>query len=99
MLFRSCNENVTLKLNFAFYFKCFAIFPFWSCVQKIGEVSFHCIGTTDFHVRMEDLLQRARAVVKYQYENFTSSFDRLRHKIAPKSVQHDHFASFNQSNH
>ena len=35
-------------------------------------------------------------------ENFTSSFGRLRQKIAPKSVpsvQHDFFPSFNQSNH
>ena len=36
------------------------------------------------------------------YENFTSSFSRLRQNIAPKSVphvQHDYFSSFNQSNH
>ena len=37
-----------------------------------------------------------------KYENFTSSFGRLRQNIAPKSVphvQHDYFSSFNQSNH
>ena len=37
-----------------------------------------------------------------KYENFTSSFGRLRQNIAPKSVphvQHDYFYSFNQSNH
>ena len=37
-----------------------------------------------------------------KYENFTSSFARLRQNIAPKSVphmQHDYFSSFNQSNH
>ena len=37
-----------------------------------------------------------------KYENFTSSFGRLRQKIAPKSVphvQHDYFASSNQSFH
>ena len=37
-----------------------------------------------------------------KYENFTSSFGRLRQNIATKSVphvQHDCFSSFNQSNH
>ena len=37
-----------------------------------------------------------------KYEKFTSSFGRLRQKIAPKSVphvQHDYLSSFNQSNH
>ena len=37
-----------------------------------------------------------------KYENFPSSFGRLRQNIAPKSVlhvQHDYFSSFNQSNH
>ena len=37
-----------------------------------------------------------------KYENFTSSFGRLRQNIAPKSVQrvqHDYFSSFSQSNH
>ena len=37
-----------------------------------------------------------------RYENFTSSFGRLRQKIASKRlphVQHDHISSFNQSNH
>ena len=36
-----------------------------------------------------------------KYENFTSSFGRLRQNIAPKSVlrvQHDYFSSFNQLN-
>ena len=34
-----------------------------------------------------------------KYENFTSSFGRLRQNVAPKSVPHDYFSSFNQSNH
>ena len=37
-----------------------------------------------------------------KYENFPSSFGRLRQNIAPKSVlhvQHDYFSSLNQSNH
>ena len=37
-----------------------------------------------------------------KYENFTTSFGRLRQNIAPKSVphvQHDYFSSLNQSNH
>ena len=36
------------------------------------------------------------------YEDFMSSFGRLRQNVAPKSVphvQHDYFSSFNQSNH
>ena len=46
---------------------------------------------------MKDLLLRARVVVRtwtVKYENFTSSFGRLRQKIAPKNVphvQHDYF--------
>ena len=46
--------------------------------------------------RVKDLLLRARVV---KYENFTSSFGRLRQHTAPKSVQHDYFSSFNQPNH
>ena len=37
-----------------------------------------------------------------KYENFSSSFGRLRQNIAPKSVPHvlhDYFSSFNESNH
>ena len=44
----------------------------------------------------------SRCCQNHKYENFTSSFGRLRQKIAPESVprmQHDYFSSFNQSNH
>ena len=44
----------------------------------------------------------ARCRHNLKYENFTSSFGRLRQNIAPKSVvhvQHDYLSSFNQSNH
>ena len=44
----------------------------------------------------------SRCRQNFKYENFTSSFGRLRRNIATKSVphvQHDYFFSFNQSNH
>ena len=51
---------------------------------------------------MKDFVLQACVVVRtFKYENFTSSSDRLREKIALKGVphvQHDYFFSVNQSN-
>ena len=44
----------------------------------------------------------SRCCQNLKFENFTSSFSRLRQNITPKSgphVQHDYFSSFNLSNH
>ena len=44
----------------------------------------------------------SRCRQKLKYENLTSSFGRLRQKVAPKSVPHvqyDYFPLFNQPNH
>ena len=72
---------------------------------KIGGVHFSMLCTNGFHVKAK--IERFTAASscccqKLKYENFTSSFARLRQSIAPKSVphvQHDYFSSFNQSNH
>ena len=48
---------------------------------------------------MEILLLRCSVVVNLKYDNLTSSFGRLRQQFVPKSVLHDYFSSFNQSNH
>ena len=71
---------------------------------KIGEGYVRLLGTDGSHVKAENERFNAEGCCCRQglkYENFTSSFGRLRH-ISPKSVphvQHDYFSSFNQSNH
>ena len=70
--------------------------------HKIGEVYFRLLVTNGFHVKAEserftDADSPSRQ--NLQCENFTSSFDRLRQKIAPKGVlhvEHDSFSSFKQ---
>ena len=74
-------------------------------LYKIGGVHFRLLGTNGFHVKAKNerftaVSSRCRQNLKY--ENFTSSFGRLRQNTAPKRVphvQHDYFSSFNQSNH
>ena len=74
-------------------------------LYEIGEAHFRLLGTNGFHVKAKS--ERFTGVSwccrqNLKYENFTSSFGRLRQNIAPKSVlhvQHDNFSSFNQSNH
>ena len=74
-------------------------------LYKIGGVHFRLLGTNGFHVKAKSerfTAVSSRCREKLKYENFTSSFGRLRQNIAPKSVphvQHDYFSSFNQSNH
>ena len=74
-------------------------------LYKIGEVYFRLLGTNGFHVKAANKRFIAAGSLSRQnlkYKNFTSSFGRLRQKIAPKSVphvKHDYFSSFNQSNH
>ena len=73
-------------------------------LYKIGEVHFRLLGTNYFHVKEKNERFTAaslRCPDNLKYENFTSSFGRLRQNIAPQSVphiQHD-FSSFNKSNH
>ena len=74
-------------------------------LYKIGGVHFRFLGTDGFHVKAKnERFSPASSCCRQnlKYENFTSSFGRLRQNIAPKSVphvQHDYFSSFNQSNH
>ena len=74
-------------------------------LYKIEGVHFRSLGTDGFHVKAKSERFTAasfRCRQNRKYENFTSSFGRLRQNIAPKSVphvQHDYFSSFNQSNH
>ena len=71
----------------------------------MGGLQIHLLGTNGFHVKTKNERFTAasfRCRQKLKYENFTSSFGRLRQNIVPKSVkhvQHDYFSSFNQSNH
>ena len=74
-------------------------------LYKMGELHFRLLGTNGFHVKAKSERSTAaslRCRQNLKYENFTSSFGRLRQNIATKSVphvQHDYFSSFNQSNH
>ena len=65
-------------------------------LYKIG-VHFRLLGTDGFNVKAKNEIFTAassRCRQNPKYENFTSSFGRLRQNIAPKSVlhvQHDYF--------
>ena len=99
----NCNENITLKLNFALS-KLFCDYSMLVRLYKIGGVHFRLLGTSVFHVKLKNerfTAASSRCRQNLKYENFPSSFGRLRQNIAPKSVlhvQHDYFSSFNQSN-
>ena len=73
-------------------------------LYEIDELHVRLLGTNGFHVKAKSERSTAaslRCRKNLKYENFTSSFGRLRQNIAPKSmphVQHDYFSSFNQSN-
>ena len=71
-------------------------------LYKIAEVYFHLLGTNGFRVREKSFpAEGLRCRQNFKYENFSSSFGKLRQKIAPKSLpdmQHDYFSLFNQSN-
>ena len=56
-------------------------------LYKIGEVQIRLLGTNGFHVKAKSEIFTAassRCRQNLKYENFTSSFGRLRQKIAPK---------------
>ena len=71
-------------------------------LYKIGEGHFHLLGTKGFHAKARSerfIAASSRFRENFKYQNYTSSFSRLRQNIAPKSVphvQHDYFSSFNQ---
>ena len=59
---------------------------------KIGGVHFRLFGTNGFHVKAKRFTVASFLCRQnLKYENFTSSFGKLRENIAPKSVQHDYF--------
>ena len=91
-------ENVILKLNFAL--SLLRLFHVYHVVQnRRSALSF--AWHEGFHVKAKNerfTAASSRCRQNLKYENFTSSFERLRQNIAPKSVQHDYFSSFNQSN-
>ena len=97
----NCKENVTIKLNFTLNLV-FCDYSVFITLYRIGEVHFRLLGTNGFHVKAKSerfTAASSRCRHNLKYENFTSSFGRLRQNIAPKSVphvQHDHFSSFNQ---
>ena len=62
---------------------------------KIGGVHFHFLGMNGFHVKAKNerfTAASSRCRQNLKYENFMSSFGRLRQNIAPKSVPHDYFS-------
>ena len=73
-------------------------------LYKVGEMQFRLLGTNGFHIKAKKERFSAaswRCRLNLKYENFTSLFDRLRQKIAPKSVPHeqpDYFSAIDQSN-
>ena len=97
----NCKENVTLKLNFALS-QVSCDYSMLIKLYKIGEVHFCLLGTSGLAKNERFTTASSRCSHNLKYENFTSSFGRLRQNIAPKSVlhvQHDYLSSFNQSNH
>ena len=74
-------------------------------LYKIGDEHFRLLGTNAFYAKGENerfTAEGSRYRLNLKYDNFTSSFGRLRQKIAAKSepyVQHEYFSSFNQSSH
>ena len=74
-------------------------------VFEIGKVSFCLFGTNDLHVKADNersFVAASLCCQNLKYENFTSSFGRLRQRIVFKCVphvQHENFSSFNQSDH
>ena len=71
---------------------------------QVGHVVHFCLlDRNGFHVKAENkrfTKASSHCRQNLKYENFTSSFGRLRQNIAPKTVphvQHDYFSSFNQS--
>ena len=72
---------------------------------KIGGEYFRLLGANGFHVKAKSERFTAANLLCRQnlnYENFTSSFRRLRQNLAPKSVphvQHDYFSLFNLDHH
>ena len=99
----NCNENVTLKLNFAVS-EVFCDYFMLVTLYKIGELHFRLLGTNGFQVKAKSerfTAASSRCRQNLKYENFTSSFGRLRQDIVPKNVphvQHDYIFSFSQSN-
>ena len=74
-------------------------------LYEIGEVHFRLLDTNDFHAKNEGFtVVGSRCRQNLKNDNSTSSFGRLRKKVAPKRVphvRHDYliFSSLNQSNH
>ena len=100
----NCNEDVTLKLNFALS-QVFCDYSMLVRLYKIGGVHFCLLGTNGFHVKAKNerfTAASSRCRQNLKYENFTSSLGRLRENIAPNivpHVEHDYFSPFNQSKH
>ena len=92
------------RINTELCVKSLAIILFIT-LYKIDGVHFRLLGTNGFHVKAKNerfTAASSRCRQNLKYENFPSSFGRLRQNTAPKSVphvQHDYFSSFNQSNH
>ena len=102
---RQLQRKRDLKIELCVKLEVFCDHSILVTLYKIGEVHFRLLGTNGFHVKAKSERFTSASWCcrrNLKYENFTSSFGRLRQNIAPNivpHVQHDYFSSFNQSNH
>ena len=78
--------------------RCSAITPSWSPCTKSAKCTFACLARIAVFTQRQRMKRHTakslRCPQDLKFENFTSSFGRLRQNIAPKSVphvQHDYF--------
>ena len=101
---RQLKRKRDLKIELCVKLSLLRLFHVGHLVQ-IGRVHFCLLDTNGFQVKAKNKRFTAaslRCRQSLKYENFTSSFGRLRQNNAPNivpHVQHDYFSSFNQSNH
>ena len=83
-----CDENDTLKYNFSLgYGKCFYDYSIFVALYEKCTFAF---GTNGFHLKAENekiIAAGLRCRQNLKYENFTSSFGRLRQKLHQKACR------------
>ena len=100
----NCNEKRHNKIELCVKLSLLRLFHVDHVVQK-RRTALSLAWSNGFHVKTKSerfTVASSRCRQNLKYENFTSTFGRLRQTFAPESVphvQHDYFSSFNQSNH
>ena len=85
-----CNENDTFKYNFSLGSVFLRLFNVCHVIRNRQSVLFVFFGPNAFHVKAENEKLIASDLCcrqKLKYENFTSSFGRLRQKLHQKSCR------------